>query len=78
MQRTQIREAQAQGIALAKARGIYEGRKQNTKETTSDFLQKPKNLKATELIKKGYKGSEIAKILEISPTTVSKIKRLGG
>lgn len=77
MQREQIREAQAQGIALAKARGVYSGRKQNTKETVADFLQKPKNMKVMELLKKGYKGSEISKILEMSPTTVSKIKKLG-
>lgn len=78
MSREQIRQNQAQGIALAKARNAYHGRKQNTKESTADFLKKSKNVKALELIKKGYKGSEIAKILEMSPTTISKIKRLGG
>ncbi len=77
MQRTQIREAQAQGIALAKARNVYKGRKQNTKETVSDFLKKTKNNKAIELLKKGYKGAEVSKILGLSPTTVTKIKRLG-
>jgi len=77
MQREQIREAQAQGIALAKARNAYHGRKQNTKETIADFLKKPKNIKAIELLKKGYKGSEVAKILGISKTTVSKVKKLG-
>lgn len=78
MQREQIREAQAQGIALAKARGVYQGRKQNTKETTLKFLSKPKNSKALNLLKNDYKGSEVSKIAGISPTTVCKIKRLGG
>ncbi len=77
MQRTQIREAQAQGIALAKARGVYQGRKQNTKESVSDFLRKPKNIKVLEFLKKGYKASEIAKILEMSQTTIGKVKKLG-
>jgi len=77
MQRTQIREAQAQGIALARARNVYKGRKQNTKETVSDFLKKTKNQKAIELLKKGYKGAEVSKILGLSPTTVTKIKKLG-
>lgn len=77
MQRVQIREAQSQGIALAKARGVYSGRQQNTKETVAHFLQKPKNVKVIELLQKGYKGAEIAKILDVSPTTVSKVKKLG-
>lgn len=77
MTREQIRQNQAQGIALAKARKAYHGRKQNTKETIADFLKKPKNIKAIELLKKGYKGSEVAKILGISKTTVSKVKKLG-
>jgi len=77
MQREQIREAQAQGVALAKARGVYKGRSQNTKETTAAFLKKPKNAKAIELLNKGYKGAEIAKILKMSPTTVSKVNKLG-
>lgn len=77
MSREQIRQNQAQGIALAKARNAYHGRKQNTKETIADFLKKPKNLKAIELLKKGYKGSEVSKIIGLSQTTVSKIKQLG-
>lgn len=77
MQRAQIREAQSQGIAIAKARGVYSGRKQNTKETTADFLRKAKNVKALELLKKHYKGTEIARILDMSQTTISKVRRLG-
>jgi DNA invertase Pin-like site-specific DNA recombinase len=76
MQREQIREAQAQGIALAKAKGVYEGRKQNTKETVAKFLSKQKSKRILELLDKKYKGSEIAKILGISQTTVSKVKKL--
>jgi len=76
MQREQIREAQAQGIALAKARGVYVGRSQNTKESVGKFLGKPRNKKAIELLNKGYKGNEIASILKMSESTICKIKRL--
>ena len=77
MQLNQIHEAQAQGIALAKSRGVYKGRVQNSKESVLQFLNKPKNVKALELLNKNYKGSEVAKIVGLSPTTVSKIKRFG-
>jgi len=77
MQLEQAREAQAQGIELAKARGVYKGRQQNTKESVGDFLSKPRNMKAFDLIEKGYKGTEIASILKMSETTICKVKRLG-
>jgi DNA invertase Pin-like site-specific DNA recombinase len=65
-----------EGIALAKAAKKYKGRKSGTKESVLDFLSKPKNKKAGELLKKGYKGNEISKILNISVNTVTKIKKL--
>lgn len=78
MRRKQILEAQAQGIAIAKAKGdVYFGRKPGTKEDTLKFLSKPNNAKALELIKKGYKGIEVARIVNIHPNTVTKIKRIG-
>ncbi len=77
MQREQIREAQSQGIAIAKAKGVYKGRKQNTKENVIQFLSKPNNSKALSLLEKGYKGSEVSKILGISETTVCKVKKFG-
>jgi DNA-binding Xre family transcriptional regulator len=44
---------------------------------TLKFLSKPKNVKALELLKKNYKGSEVAKIVGLSQTTLVKIKRIG-
>ena len=76
MERMRIREAQAEGIKIAKAQNRYKGRQQNSKESLHTFLNKPRNLKAAQYLKKGYKGTEICKLLEMSPTTVSKIKRL--
>lgn len=53
----------------------YKGRKTGTKEDTLTFLSKPKNKKAVELLKKGYKGTEVAKIVGVHLNTISKIKR---
>ena len=78
MERNQIRERQLQGIAIAKARGSYKGRKTGTKEDVLTFLSKPKNKKAVELLKKGYKGTEVAKIVGVHLNTISKIKRVAG
>lgn len=70
------RERIMEGIALAKAANKYKGRKSNTKETVLDFLSKPKTKMAVEMFKRGYKGKEIAKILNISVNTVTKIKKI--
>jgi DNA invertase Pin-like site-specific DNA recombinase len=78
MERTQSKERQAEGIMLAKLKGVYKGRKQNSKEDVLTFLSKEKNKKALELLKKGYKGVEVSKILDIHLNTLTKIKRLGG
>lgn len=76
MERNQIRERQLQGIAIAKAKGSYKGRKTGTKEDILAFLSKPKNKKAVELLKKGFKGTEVAKIVGVHLNTISKIKRV--
>jgi DNA invertase Pin-like site-specific DNA recombinase len=77
MERAQIRERQLEGIKIAKLKGTYQGRKQGTKEDVLAFLSKEKNKKALELLKKGYKGVEVAKILELHVNTVTKIRKLG-
>ena len=76
MERNQIRERQLEGIKLAKARGIYKGRKTGTKEDVHKFLDKPKNKKALDYIKKGYKLSEAGKLANVNLNTMTKIKRL--
>jgi DNA invertase Pin-like site-specific DNA recombinase len=74
MERNLIRERQREGIAIAKLKGKYTGRKSGTKEDTLTFLNKPKNQKVLTYLKKGYKGSEIAKIIGVHPNTISKVK----
>ena len=77
MSRTQIREAQLQGIKLGKLRKIYKGRVAGSKEDVLKFLSKEKNKKVLEYLKKGYKGTEAAKLAGVHINTVTKIKKLG-
>jgi len=78
MERTQIRERQAEGIILARARGLYLGRRPGSKEDNLEFLSKSKNAKALEYLKKGnYTNSEIAKITGLHLNTITKIKKIG-
>ena len=77
MERSQIKERQAEGIKIAKMKGIYKGRSTGSKEDLVVFLGKEKNKKALELLKKGYKAVEIAKITGIHINTITKIKKIG-
>ena len=74
---TKIRERQLEGIKLAKMKGVYNGRKNGSTEDVLSFLQKPKNQKVLDLLKKGYKGTEISKIVGVHVNTITKVKRLG-
>jgi DNA invertase Pin-like site-specific DNA recombinase len=69
-----IRERTQQGRELAKLQGKFLGRKKGTTESTIQFLEKHK--KPIELLRKGYKGVEIARICNISLNTITKIKKL--
>lgn len=75
MELNQIKERQMQGIAVAKAKGKYLGRKKGTTEDVLAFLSKEKNQKALAYLKKGYKATEIAKIVGVHINTISKIRR---
>jgi DNA invertase Pin-like site-specific DNA recombinase len=75
MERTQILERQRQGIAVAKARNVYKGRKTGTHEDVLTFLSKPHNKRAIQLLKNGYKAVEVSKITELHPNTITKIKK---
>ncbi|PKG42783.1 recombinase family protein [Psychroflexus sp. MES1-P1E] len=76
MERKMIRERQLEGIAIAKSKGKYKGRAEGTSEDLIDFLSKPKNKKAIELLKKGYKNVEISKIVGLHPNTITKVKKV--
>jgi DNA invertase Pin-like site-specific DNA recombinase len=76
MERNQIKERQLEGITIAKLKGVYLGRKKGTAENTLDFLSKPKNKKAVEYLKRGYKKNEVAKIVGLNVNTLTKISKL--
>src|SRR5215218_5498291 len=62
MERNQIKERQKEGIKIAKLKGVYKGRKTGSAEDALAFLSKKKNKQALDYLKKGYKGSEVAKL----------------
>ncbi len=77
MQRVQGKEAQRQGIAIAKANGTYKGRSKGTSEAVAIFLSKKKSKQALEYLKTDHNIAETAKLTGLSPITVTKVKRLG-
>ncbi|NBU36390.1 MAG: recombinase family protein [Bacteroidetes bacterium] len=75
MEKKNINERTREGIEIAKALGKYKGRNQGSKEDVHQFLSKPKNKKALDYVRKGYKNSEISKITKLSVNTVVKIRK---
>ena len=78
MERKQIKERQKEGIELAKLRGIYKGRVHGSKEDLRTFLSKPKVAKTIDYLKKGYRASEISRIVGIHVNTITKVKKMVG
>jgi DNA invertase Pin-like site-specific DNA recombinase len=76
MERNLIRERQAEGVAIAKANGVYKGRSSGTKLSDLDFLNKPKVKKAIDYINSGMKGVEIQKLVGLHPNTITKIRKI--
>jgi DNA invertase Pin-like site-specific DNA recombinase len=76
MEKKISRERQLEGIAIAKLKNKYTGRAKGSNEDTLKFLSKPKNAKAIDYIKKGYKNVEVAKIVGIHYNTITKIKKI--
>tara|TARA_R110000803_G_C11987103_1_gene321472 strand:- start:2298 stop:2897 length:600 start_codon:yes stop_codon:yes gene_type:complete len=72
-----IKERQREGIANAKAKGVYSsngGNKQT--ETATEFLSKSKNAKCLKELKNGNSIRRSASISGVSNTTAQKIKKL--
>lgn len=76
MERNLIKERQAEGVAIAKANGIYKGRSKGTSLSTLDFLNKPKVKKAIEYLNNGMKSVEVQKLVGLHPNTITKIKKI--
>ena len=68
------KERQAEGIAIAKIKGIYKGRKNGSKLSDRDFLEKHKNV--VKELQNNQSIRRTAKLCNISATTVQKIKKI--
>lgn len=68
-----IRERTHAGRVAFVQRGGKLGRPKGTNESVKKFLEKPKNQKIVALHEKGRTFSEIQKLLNCSPSTVSKV-----
>ena len=70
-----IKERQMEGIRLRQAKGLYMGRRINTKSTPEHHLKKERSIKILDYLKKGtYTAREVAAILNTSTATITKTK----
>jgi DNA invertase Pin-like site-specific DNA recombinase len=76
IERQNIRERQLEGIAIAKAKGLYAGRRHGTKESPEKFLAKQRSQQILKLLGEDYPVSHVAKLLDVSHTTVTKVRRM--
>lgn len=76
-ERSLIKERQLEGIRLRQAKGLYMGRRIDTKETPEKHLRKSRSIKILEYLKKGtYTAREVAAILNTSTATITKTKKI--
>ena len=72
-----IKERQMAGIRIRQAKGLYMGRRINTKDTPEKHLQKERSIKILDYLKKGtYTAREVAAILNTSTATITKTKKI--
>ena len=74
MERESLLERQREGILIAKAKGKYKGRERGSKESDTSVLNKYKYV--VKCLKKGYSLRVTAKLCEVSPATVQKVKAI--
>jgi DNA invertase Pin-like site-specific DNA recombinase len=72
----QNREKILNGIELAKKQGKYKGRATNSREDIDKYMNKPKTKKMLEMLKQGNSVRSIVRILECSPNSIYKLKKL--
>ena len=74
-ERDQIRERIMEGVRIRKEKGLYRGRRINTRDTPTQLLKKPKSKKILDYLDKGYTYHDISKIIPCSRTTIVKVKK---
>ena len=73
MEKEHIKERTAQGRAVAVAKGVKMGRKEGTKETKAEFLNKHKY--AVRLLKESdFSIRDIARLEKLAPSTIQRLK----
>lgn len=77
MERANLRERQLEGIAIAKAKGIYKGRERGSGMSEKDFLNKYKHVVKEINNHPNLSIRKMAKITNVSVGTVQRIKKIG-
>lgn len=72
---SRIKERQAEGIAKAKAKGVYIGRKKGSSEPTEVFVSKKSIQEVIKHLKQNESISRTARLSKVSEGTVKKVKR---
>ena len=74
MERESLLERQKEGIAIAKAKGVYKGRVRGSVESDKDVLERYKNV--IKHLKNGQSLRNTAKLCDVSLGTVQKVKKI--
>jgi DNA invertase Pin-like site-specific DNA recombinase len=74
MERETLLERQKEGIAIAKAKGVYNGRVKGSKETDAEVLAKYKEV--AKFLKMGKSLRDVQSRCEVSLGTVQKVKAI--
>ena len=78
MEKENILERTKTGRQVYVMNGGKLGRPKGTHENVKRFLSKPKNVEIQKLLGRGLRYSEIQRIVDCSPRTISKVKKLMG
>lgn len=74
MERMNLRERQLEGIAIAKANGVYKGRERGTSQSIAEFLEKHKHVVKEIKSHPELSIRKISKLTGASVGTVQKVK----
>jgi len=72
----QNREKTLLGIELAKKQGKYKGRVPGSVQDVTTYLNKPRTKKMAEMLKQGSSVRSIVRVLEVSPNSIYKLKKI--
>lgn len=76
MERTNLRERQLEGIALAKAKGVYKGRQRGSSMDSQELLEKYKNVTKEIRNHPDLSVRKLAKITSVSVGTAQRVKKV--